>query len=89
MGVNDHCPTDEDYIAIAIQAGAVQYCPRHSGVFIRLFDDDAENRAYAIATNKWKRKELFGDREEIMDGIKLVFDSAADECPECRRIFDE
>jgi hypothetical protein len=82
MGYNDH-DFEAAYVQICIRAEAVEGCRYHADSLIRLFDDDAERRAYAIATNEWKAGNLVGEREEIMEAVKQVLDSAEDECPSC------
>jgi len=89
MGLNDHMPTEDDFAAIAIQAGAIKVCPIHHDVTINQGDEEADRRAYAIATNKWKADDLVGDRESIMQGIHNAITMAADdECPECEGLRD-
>lgn len=90
MGWNDHMPTEDDFAAVAIQAGAIEVCPMHHDVTINRYDEDANRRAYAIATNKWKADELLGNREEIMRGVKQAIEMSADgECPACGSIRDD
>lgn len=80
---------EEAAIAALLEAKAIEYCPAHGDVWMRLGDEDAESRAYAIATNRWKSGDLICEREELMDAIKEVLDQAADdECPECGEIAD-
>jgi len=89
LGYNDHMPTEDDYIAIAIEAGALERCPIHPSVTIDLCDPEATNRAYAIATNRWKDGTLLGERTDVTAGIKNAIDWAADECPVCAEIRDD
>lgn len=86
MGWNDHMPTEDDFAAIAIEAGAIKVCPFHPQVTVNQGDPAANKRAYAIATNRWKAGDLLDDREGIMDGIRQAIDMAADECPVCENI---
>ena len=88
MDHNDHMPIYDDFVAVAVQAGALKLCPLHSGVTINQRDLDAERRAYAIATNKWDVSELLGERTQIMAGVKDAISRAADECPVCAEIMD-
>jgi len=84
MGHNDHMFEDDEALAILVEAKAVEICPRHNDVWIRVGDVDAERRAYAIATNWQKSGKIIGEREDIMESLKDVLDQAADgECPEC------
>jgi hypothetical protein len=76
MGWNDHMPTEDDFAAVAIEAGAIEVCRFHTSVTVNKGDPEANKRAYAIATNKWKVGGLLGDREEIMDGIKNAIEMA-------------
>lgn len=88
MGYNDHMSEDDDFVAIAIEAGALGSCPLHPGVTINQGNPDAERHAYAIATNKLKTGELVGDRADIMEGIKDAIEQSAEECPECAGLRD-
>ena len=84
MGHNDHMPTETDFVAVAIEAGAIAVCPFHPEVTINQGNPDANRHAYAIATNRWKAANLLGEREEIMAGIKDAIEMAADDvCPMC------
>jgi hypothetical protein len=75
---------DLEAASVARQAGAIKACPRHEEVSIDQFDSDAVDRAYAIATNKWKAGEIRADsREELMDAIKDAIDEAGDTCYIC------
>lgn len=77
-----------DAIEVAKQAGAVKECefPGHSDSIVDQWDDDANKRAYAIGTNRWKAGEIDATREEFMDAIKEAIETAPDECPECARM---
>jgi hypothetical protein len=86
MGWNDHIPTEDDFAAVAIEAGAINVCPFHPHVTVNQGDPKATKLAYAIATNRWKAGDLLDDREDIMDGIKHAIEMAADECPVCESI---
>lgn len=88
MGYNDHITTENDFAAIAIEAKAIETCPVHPDVTIDQGDPEANRRAYAIATNRWKKGDLLGTREEIMAGIKDAIESSADECPACAALKD-
>ena len=74
-------PTLEEY---AKQAGAIIDCPSCRSNEIASGDSDAGAKAYAIATNAWKRGEFrMDDREEIMDLMKSVLMNANQRCPFC------
>ncbi|MHA1565548.1 MAG: hypothetical protein ACTSX7_09570 [Alphaproteobacteria bacterium] len=71
-------------MSAAAEAKAITFCDRHEGVWIRIGDPEAENLAYAIATNMWKAGNPVCERAELMDAVRAVFDEAADgECPGC------
>jgi hypothetical protein len=76
-------------IEVAKQAGAVKECtfPGHSDYVLDQWDDDANSRAYAIGTNRWKAGEIDGAREEFMDAIKEAISTASGDCPECDRMM--
>lgn len=89
MGLNDHMPDEDEFVGIAVQAGALEVCPLHKDVTINRGDPEANSRAYAMATNRWKAGELLGEREDIMAGIKDALDMAADDgCPACAGLAD-
>lgn len=88
MGHNDHMMTEDDLAGICIEAGALKVCPAHPHVVVNQGDPEAERRAYAIATNRWKAGGLIEDRPDVMEGIKHALEMAADECPECERLRD-
>jgi hypothetical protein len=72
-----------------VTAKAVEVCPRHPDVTIRLGDDDAERHAYALATTISKRDGTYWMREDLMPAIKEILDMAADgECPTCASLID-
>ena len=76
-------------IQIAKDAVAVKSCewPGHDECYTNQYDDDANKRAYAIGTNRWKAGGVPGTREEFMDAIKQAIDDAPDTCPECERML--
>ena len=67
---------------IAIEAGALKTCLFHPYVTIRTYDDDAEGKVYAMATNRCKHGMANGTREEFMDAMKHALSHAPDHC--CR-----
>jgi hypothetical protein len=68
---------------IALEADAVEECPH--GTLLSTDDAEAENRAYAIATNEFKAGKVDGARKELMDAIKQVLDEGAGECYSCSK----
>jgi hypothetical protein len=84
MSINDYA---DDLEAAALEAlakaNAIEACPRHSDAVIRVFDDDAERHAYAIATNALKRDGTLWQREDLMAEIKRILDEADDQCNQC------
>ena len=70
-----------------IKAKAIEACPLHEDVTIRIYDDSAERHAYALATTIAKQDGTYWMREEVMEAIKYELDMAADgECPACADI---
>ena len=74
---------NDDALGIAIEAGAVKVCRFHNEVTINQGDEEANRRAYAIATNKIKRGEMDYERKDLLDAVKDAIDMSADECPVC------
>jgi len=71
------------------KAGAIESCPAHPGVTIRVGDQDAERHAYALATTILKNDGEYWKREDLMPAIKDELDMAADgECPACEGLKD-
>lgn len=91
MSVDGYAMELDDAARAALaKAGAIEGCSRHPDVTIRLWDDDAERKAYAIATNSLKREGTMWQREDLMDAIKDVLDMAADgECPGCAKLLED
>jgi hypothetical protein len=90
MSVND-LADDVELVARAAlaKAKAIEVCPFHSDVTIRVGNDDAERHAYALATTTLKSNGTMWLREEVMPAIKDQLDMAADgECPECAHLRD-
>ena len=91
MSINDYYDDIEGAARYALgRAKAIETCPRHPDVTIRLGDHDAERHAYAIATTLMKSDGTMWMRDDMLPEIKNQLDMAADgECPECARIMDE
>jgi hypothetical protein len=89
VSVNDYSDNLEAAARSALfRAKAVEVCPRHEDVTIRLGDEDAERHAYAIATTLLKRDGTMWMREDVMPAIQQELDTAADgECPTCASHF--
>lgn len=88
MSVNDYHDIVEDAARYAaFKARAIEVCPLHPEVTIRVGDPDAERHAYALATTILKNDGTMWMREDILPAIKDELDMAADgECPECGRL---
>jgi hypothetical protein len=69
-------------------AKAIEVCPLHSDATIRLFDEDAERHAYAIATTIIKSDGTMWMREDLMAEIKRQLDEADDGCNQCANAPD-
>ncbi len=90
MSINQHVMEMEDAARSAVlQVKAVEPCPIHRHVLIRIGDHNAERHAYARATTMLKRDGTMFKREDLMAAIKNELDMAADgECPECAQLKD-
>jgi len=83
--------TQETATQIAKDAGAIIPCPTCLANDIYAGNDDAERKAYAMATNAWKAGErgFRGmTREEVMQAIKSAIVDANHKCPSCDRDRD-
>jgi len=65
----------------ATEAEAVYRCPNHDDIVLTHADDEADRRAFAIATNLLKRGKIKCDRRQLLDAVQDVLGSAAFECP--------
>ena len=85
MSVDQLLITAEDAARYAVlKSGAVNVCPRHNEIMVRVGDPDAENKSYAIATNELKKSNMTFLREEVLAAIKHELEMAADyDCPVC------
>ena len=90
MSINDYYDKVDDAARYALgKAKAIEACRFHPQVTIRLGNRDAENHAYAIATNVLKSDGTMWMRDDIRPAIKDILEMAADgECPECARLRD-
>jgi hypothetical protein len=72
---------------ILVESGAVAYCPVCYGSKLRIGDDEAESRAYAIATNAQKDGERGFrnmERQEVVSVVRRALLRAYSTCPVCR-----
>ena len=90
MSISDYVDTLESAARHALaKTQAIEACPRHSDVIIRVGAPDAERHAYALATILLKSDGTMWMREDVMSAIKDELDAAADgECPECAYLSD-
>jgi hypothetical protein len=89
VSINDYADDLEAAARRALAtAKAIDVCPFHSDTTIRLFDDDAERHAYAIATNLVKKDGTMWMREDLMAEIQRQLDDASDECNQCANARD-
>jgi predicted RNA-binding Zn-ribbon protein involved in translation (DUF1610 family) len=71
---------------IAKKAEAIIPCPHCHNYQIIADDDDAESKAYAMATAAWKRGEFRGvSLKEVRTEMKSVLRDANFTCPSCDR----
>lgn len=91
MSINDYIDDLEGAARYALaKAGAIDTCPAHLDVTIRVGDDDAERHAYALATTILKSDGTMWMRDDLMPAIKDELDAAADgECPRCAYLRDQ
>jgi hypothetical protein len=92
MGAVKHHAMELEQAAMAalFQAKALLPCEVHSDEYYRPNDPDCERHAYALATIHWKRGQVGGEREELMDAVKRALEYAADdECPYCAHLADQ
>jgi hypothetical protein len=76
--------TREKLVDAAKHAGAIVGCGTCGNYSVYASDDDANRRAYAIATNLWSDNEFRADsREDILDMMKGVLDDTNHRCPSC------
>ncbi|HZC17502.1 MAG TPA: hypothetical protein VE309_12140, partial [Caulobacteraceae bacterium] len=62
--------THEELLTIARDAGAILTCAECGNYDIRSWDGDAKNRAFAMATQEWKRGRFGASpREEIIEAM--------------------
>ena len=87
MSINDYVDTVENAARFALaRAKAIEVCPRHHDVTIRIGDPDAERHAYALATAIMKSDGTLWMRDDVLPAIKYELEMAADgECPLCSR----
>jgi hypothetical protein len=75
-------PEDVALASILI-AGAAHRCRFHSDCVITNGDPDADRRAYASATNRWKNGDVICDREDVLDAVEGALETTDDECAQC------
>jgi hypothetical protein len=76
--------------AAVLRTRAVEPCPVHQDVLIRVGDPAAERHAYALARTIFKSDGTMFMREDLMLAIKDELELAADgECPACSHFRDE
>ena len=87
--MKNSCISDGNEIeAILRETGAVFPCPTHGNSMMDRCDDDANVRAFELATLRWKAGDIVGEYEDVMRAIKLALDNSAYHCPRCER-FNE
>lgn len=90
MSINDYIDDLESAARHALdKAGAIESCPIHPDVRIRVGDEDAERHAYALATTILRSDGTMWVRDDLMPAIKDELDMAADgKCPQCAHLRD-
>lgn len=83
--MNSH--TKETVENCARQAGAVEPCSLGCDYHVYAFDEEADRRTYALATNAWKAVDS-GFRGMTLDQVRSVvkqfLESSSDQCPNCQ-----
>ena len=85
MSITDYIDDLETAARFALtKAHAIEVCPLHIDVTIRVGDPDRERHAYALATTILKSDGTAWMREDLMPVIQNQLDMAADGvCPAC------
>ena len=84
--MNNH--VHETALEILRKAGVAIPCPRCRCNEIRVWDDDAEINAYALASDAWKEEDQgfrTMTREEVMECMKYAILDVNNRCPICDR----
>jgi hypothetical protein len=78
--LNDHSPDLYEFAeAAATEAKAVYRCANHNDVLLTRGDAEANNRAYAIASNRANDHGL--DVNAVRKGVTDVLNDAVSDCP--------
>ncbi|MCW0183207.1 MAG: hypothetical protein OJI70_15685 [Zavarzinia sp.] len=90
MSASDYADDLETAARVALfKAGALEACPAHKDIIMRLGNADAERHAYALATTISRRDGTYWTRADLMPVIKEQLDLATDgECPRCGKLRD-
>ena len=81
MGRDDLDEPWSEAVDIALKVGAITTCDDHEEIYLTNDDDEANVRAYAIASKRYK-----GDASKVRamtDAVKQVIGEAASDCPRC------
>jgi hypothetical protein len=73
---------------ILAKSGAVTKCQSCGNYLVLAYDDEAEKKAYGMATNAWKDGERgfrSMEREEVTGLVKQALIHAPSKCPSCDR----
>jgi hypothetical protein len=91
MSFNDYFDDLEGAARYALaKAKAIEGCPLHSDVTLRVGDPDAERHAYALATTILKKDGTAWMLEDLKPAIKNILNMAADDgCPACQQHRDD
>ena len=76
-------------VDLAVEAGVLERCEHHGIAFEGGVDTES---AYKLANGRFTTgalTELFDDRREMTDAIKLAIEEAPAECYECARAFGD
>lgn len=89
LSINDL--TDEiESIALAalFDAKALRTCEFHPDARIRVFNPEAERKAYQFATHAVNVRDEAFLREDVVGAVKYELDKADDECNQCANAAD-
>lgn len=76
-------------VVIAQRAGALEPCGLHEDELLYAEDEDADRRAYAMATKALQKGEVSGNRADLMEAIKRTFEWHSTSCSRCDNMFRE
>ena len=88
MSLNNQVATLEGAARHALaEAGAIEICPRHSDVTIRVGSEEKERHAHALAISLLPKTGALWMEEDLVRAMKVDLERAAVEgCPVCAEL---